>query len=124
MASTAPTSHLSRTPRGPVGRPVARTSGPVRLTRRGRAVLGGVVLAGGLGLATVVGSVVTTGGPAEPGIVLAGESSVVVRPGDTLWSIAESLAPSSDPRAVVDALQERNGLEGADLVPGQVLVVP
>jgi hypothetical protein len=42
---------------------------------------------------------------------------VVVRPGDTLWSIATSLAPDDDVRAVVDELAERAG--GADLQPGQ-----
>ena len=34
---------------------------------------------------------------------------VVVRPGDTLWSIAERLAPNSDPRPVVDALAAERG---------------
>jgi LysM repeat protein len=47
-----------------------------------------------------------------------------VHSGDTLWSIAESLAPDTDPRDVVDALQEVNGLSGASLVPGQVLLLP
>jgi nucleoid-associated protein YgaU len=55
---------------------------------------------------------------------LAGANSVVVRPGDTLWSIATSLDGESDVRAVVDAIQEANGLDGTALVPGQVLVLP
>jgi hypothetical protein len=33
----------------------------------------------------------------------------VVRPGDTLWTIATELAPDADPRPVVDALREANG---------------
>jgi hypothetical protein len=50
--------------------------------------------------------------------------SVVVAPGDTVWSIATSLAPDDDPRPVVDAIVAANG--GSVLVPGQrlELVVP
>ena len=45
--------------------------------------------------------------------------SVVVAPGDTVWSIATSLAPDDDPRPVVDAIVAANG--GSTLVPGQRL---
>lgn len=48
----------------------------------------------------------------------------VVQPGDTLWSIATQLEPGRDPRQVVDAVARRNGVPGASLVPGQVLVIP
>lgn len=48
----------------------------------------------------------------------------VVRPGDTLWSIAERAAPGHDPRAVVDAIAEANGVDASSLVPGRTLVVP
>ena len=33
----------------------------------------------------------------------------VVQPGDTLWSIAQELRPSDDPRVLVDELASRNG---------------
>ena len=46
-----------------------------------------------------------------------------VRPGDTLWSIATTHVPG-DPRKGVWELQERNGLEGTLIVPGQVLTLP
>ena len=45
----------------------------------------------------------------------------VVEPGDTVWSIAEALAPDADPRPVVDAIVEANG--GARLDVGQRLVL-
>lgn len=48
----------------------------------------------------------------------------VVRPGDTLWSIAERLVPGEDPRPLVDALARANAVSPGTLVPGQVLVVP
>jgi LysM repeat protein len=45
----------------------------------------------------------------------------VVRPGDTLWSIAAAIAPDSDPRPVVDALRDANG--GPELQVGEHLVI-
>jgi hypothetical protein len=46
----------------------------------------------------------------------------VVRPGDTLWSIAAAVAPDSDPRPVVDALRDANG-GGPELQVGERLVI-
>jgi nucleoid-associated protein YgaU len=51
------------------------------------------------------------------------ELRYVVEPGDTLWSIAAERY-GGDPREGVWRLQERNGLAGAALTPGMVLVVP
>lgn len=48
-------------------------------------------------------------------------ATVMVRQGDTLWSVATQLAPGRDPRAVVDELQRLNHLDSAALTPGQVL---
>jgi nucleoid-associated protein YgaU len=97
--------------------------GPVRLTRRGRRLVAGLALGAVLTVSAVVGGALLDGSD-SPALELAGRSSVVVHSGDTLWSIAESLAPDTDPRDVVDALQEVNGLSGASLVPGQVLLLP
>jgi LysM repeat protein len=47
----------------------------------------------------------------------------VVRPGDTLWSVAQRTY-SGDPRQGVWELQQRNHLATATIVPGENLVVP
>jgi LysM repeat protein len=47
----------------------------------------------------------------------------VVRPTDTLWSIAAQHYPG-DPREGIWELQKRNHLTGTTLVPGQRLVLP
>jgi nucleoid-associated protein YgaU len=52
------------------------------------------------------------------------EQVVVVQPGDTVWSIAEAAADGADPRAVVDAIAARNGIDAGAVVPGQSLVIP
>jgi hypothetical protein len=46
-------------------------------------------------------------------------ASTVVRPGDSLWSVAERLAPDSDPRPIVDALSEAR--HGTVLTPGETI---
>jgi LysM repeat protein len=49
---------------------------------------------------------------------------VVVRSGDTLWSIASSVAGDDDVRDVVHRIQRLNGLRDTTLVPGDVLLLP
>jgi hypothetical protein len=46
-------------------------------------------------------------------------AQVIVRPGDSLWSVAERLAPGEDPRPVVDALADAR--RGAPLLPGETI---
>lgn len=49
----------------------------------------------------------------------------VVRPGDTIFSIASRAASDgADPRPLVDAIEGANGIEAGQLVPGQALLIP
>jgi hypothetical protein len=76
-------------------------------------LLVGVVLAGGQA-ARALGD-----DPVQP------RSAVhVVEPGETLWSIAQEAAPADDPRPLIQAIEEANGVTAADLVPGLSLRVP
>jgi nucleoid-associated protein YgaU len=95
----------------------------VRLTARGRRLVAALGLAVGVGATAVVGSVLRSG-ESGSGLHLAGQSSVVVRAGDTLWSVASSVAGDQDVRVVVDRIQDVNGLRGSGIVPGQVLRLP
>lgn len=62
------------------------------------------------------------GASAAPGVTQA-SGGHVVRPGETLWSVAAAIAPAgSDVRATVDELAELNG--GPALTVGQRLVLP
>jgi LysM repeat protein len=49
---------------------------------------------------------------------------VVVQAGESLWQIAQAVAPQADPRETVTLLRELNGLGDAAVVPGQSIVVP
>jgi LysM repeat protein len=50
------------------------------------------------------------------------ERRYVVQPYDTLWTIAAG--GYADPREGIWEIQQRNGLEGTTIVPGQVLLLP
>jgi LysM repeat protein len=49
---------------------------------------------------------------------------IVVRPGQTLWSIASAAEPSADPRVVVQQIISVNSLTSTQIVAGQLLWVP
>jgi nucleoid-associated protein YgaU len=94
---------------------------PLRLTRRGVAVLSVVVA---LACAALLAIAARSAVPQATRSAGHGAPSVVtVRSGDTLWSIALRVAPQTDPRAEVSVLQRRNHLSSERLVPGQRLHV-
>jgi LysM repeat protein len=98
---------------------------PLRLTRRGRivvAVAAALVLAGlSLGIASAA---LAASHPASPGAAQQGLTQVTVRPGQSLWSVAENADPSADTRVVVQRIIDLNGLTGNVVVAGQRLWVP
>lgn len=104
---------------------------PLRLTARGRMV----VAAGAALLVTallVVVSVVAGAGPAAQATNHAVSrqaaekdlARVTVRPGESLWSVAEAADPDADTRIVVQEIIELNGLSGMVVNPGERLLVP
>jgi nucleoid-associated protein YgaU len=94
----------------------------VRLTRRARRLAVILALALGVALGCGLGPLLTGGDSGD--LRLAGVSTVVVEPGDTLWSVAASVAGDRDVRAVVDDIQQLNRLDNTELRPGQVLRLP
>ena len=102
-------------------RPRVTRSQSAAVYRRRRVVaaalgLGFVLTAAHAGLA-LGGTTTTPGRSPHPHI-----ESVVVQPGDTLWSIAERVAPHSDPRSVIDTLVSSRGT--ATVQPGDVVKWP
>ena len=50
--------------------------------------------------------------------------TVVVQPGDTLWSIAAAEYPAADPRERIGAIEALNGLSGPQIMVGETLELP
>ncbi|GAB3612157.1 LysM peptidoglycan-binding domain-containing protein [Humibacter ginsengisoli] len=93
-----------------------------RLTRRGRVVLSALIV---LPLLVGGGALLASGG-AMAGIRSPGASfhHLTVQPGESLWSIAERVAPRSDPRDVVAAFVDLNGLSSSTIQAGEQLAIP
>lgn len=95
----------------------------LRLTSRGRVVLGGLV-AVPLAIAALVIGVGAPGATATDSAVTSSLTYVTIEPGQSLWQIAEQVAPQSDPREFVADVLALNQLPSADVQPGQELAVP
>lgn len=106
--------------------PAATRAPRLRLTARGRrAVAALVLLPIGLavgGLAVQPAFAAMSGSSASA--ATAGLDTVTVSAGDTLWQIAAEIAVDRDVRDLVADLRAINGLDSAQVEPGQVLLLP
>jgi len=97
----------------------------LRLTTRGRRV---VAFLAALPAIAALGIAIVSGGAALASADRDAQTSefatVTVLPGDSLWSIAQEVAPAADPRDVVDAIARLNALGSAQLDAGQELAIP
>jgi LysM repeat protein len=85
-----------------------------------------VVVAAALTLVMMLaaGGVQASGHGQPPSAGYRGMTRVVVRQGQTLWSIAALAEPSADPRIVVQQIIEANALTSTVLRAGELLWVP
>ena len=112
----------------PSRRPVQRAR-RTRLTRRGRRVVWASAVLLFAAVITPVLLALASGAQAAnhglpPSAVRASMRQIVVKPGQSLWSIALSAEPQADPRAVIQQIVEFNALGGQVVVPGESLWVP
>ena len=107
----------------PVGARVVRPApGHLRLTRRGRLVTAAATML--VAALAVVGAVSRVGALHETApLPASAPARVVVAPGETLWSIAERVAPDRDPRTVVAGIQRLNDLPTPDVRAGETLLL-
>jgi LysM domain len=101
---------------------------PVRLTRRGRLVVGALAVVLAAAIMTVISMAASGGAQAanhgRQGAGYQGLRQIVVQPGQTLWSIAAKAEPSADPRLVVAQIMAANSLTTTAVQAGQELWVP
>ncbi len=105
---------------------VARSSAHssrLRLTKRGRAVLAAVAAAP---MVIAALTLALNGGGAAAS--LSGSSAsfqyVTVGNSETLWQVAQQVAPNADPRDVIDQIMQLNELASADVFAGEHLAIP
>jgi hypothetical protein len=103
-----------------VVRPIDRRRRALYRRRRATAIAFVLLLVAAIFVLAFVGGRATADGSA-PGEIRPA-SVYVVRPGDTLWDLAQALAPDRDPRVVVAALERAAG--GTEVHPGQRIVLP
>lgn len=120
------------TPGGRRDTPAARSGrqrdtpvAPLRLTRRGRVVIAiaAALLVAMVSLLLAGVAQATNHGP-SPRAARQNLVQVIVRPGQSLWSVAESADPDQDTRAVIQQIIDLNSLNGDTVFAGQQLWVP
>jgi hypothetical protein len=101
------------------------TTSPLRLTRRGRVVVAGlaVLLVSALSL-LVAGAAQATSHAAPVSSTGHNLAQVTVRPGQSLWSVAQSADPGADTRLVIQRILQLNALHGDTVFAGEQLWVP
>ncbi len=92
------------------------------ITRRGRLARGLVVLS--LTVVLGAGFAMKAGAGVSVHNAPASFVTVVVAPGETLWSIASAAAGRGDIQAMVDEIMSINSLSMPDVAAGQTLRVP
>lgn len=106
-------------------RPVSRASagqGPVRLTRRGRIVVGLLALAVMAAVLMFLGPPTAASNDTPAPVAY---ETITVAPGQTLWDIASEANPGGDVNATIDQIVRFNSLPNASgLQMGQKLAVP
>ena len=95
----------------------------LRITRRGRAVLT-LLVAVPLAIAAAVTGIGALGAAAGTQGSAATFSYVTVEPGESLWQVAQEVAPAADPRDVVADILTLNNLSSGEVQPGQRLAIP
>jgi LysM domain len=73
-----------------------------------------LTVGGGLGW---IAQAPSLGVPADTAVIRVGA-------GETVWDVAQRVAPKSDQRAVVERIRQLNGMAGSAIQPGQQLQVP
>jgi hypothetical protein len=122
----APRARRALRPAGaPAATPSAAHGVPLRLTRRGRLVVAAVaaLLVTVISLLAAGAAQATNHGP-SPRAARQNLVQVVVRPGQSLWSVAENADPDQDTRAVIQQIVDLNSLSGDIVAAGQQLWVP
>ncbi|MGA1838313.1 LysM peptidoglycan-binding domain-containing protein [Herbiconiux sp. 11R-BC] len=99
-------------------------TGRLHITARGRKVLAALIA---LPVVGVLASLALFGGGSAVATGTGSASDfhyLTVQAGQSLWGIAESLAPAADPRDVIAEIVSLNQLTDSAVQPGQRIAIP
>jgi LysM repeat protein len=100
----------------------------LRITRRGRLVLTTLVVSPLLAFGVVAGvnatSAIATSVGAGSSAAVVDFEYVTINAGESLWQVAERIAPASDPRDVVADIVSLNQLTSSSVEAGQRVAIP
>ena len=103
-------------------------SARLRITRRGRLVLTTLVVSPLLALGVVAGvnatSAIATSVGAGSSAAVVDFEYVTINAGESLWQVAERIAPASDPRDVIADIVSLNQLTSSSVEAGQRVAIP
>ncbi len=86
-----------------------------------------LVAAGSVALAGAAQAIGHSGVQARPGTAGAAGAAITkveVRPGQSLWTLAEAYDPNADTRQVIQEILQLNSMSTDQVQPGQVLWMP
>lgn len=103
------------------GGTVAGDASRLRVTTRGRRVLTVLIV---VPLLAVIAAFALNGGGATASNETVPLTYVSVQQGESLWQLAQQIAPSVDPRDVISDILTLNALDNSQVVAGQRLAIP
>lgn len=96
----------------------------LRITRRGRLVLTSLVVGPLVALGVVAGVSATSAIATSASSAVVEFDYLTINAGESLWQVAERIAPSSDPRDVVADIVSLNQLSTSSVESGQRIAIP
>ncbi|GAA2622129.1 LysM peptidoglycan-binding domain-containing protein [Paractinoplanes durhamensis] len=103
-----------------VAHDIRQVEPPLRLTRRGRAVVLVLLVL----VASLASAVLFTTASRADDQPASAPPTITVEQGDTLWDIATRVRPRWDGRDAVAEIRRINHLDDSTLTPGQTLILP
>lgn len=102
----------------------ASTKARLRITRRGRLVLTSLVVGPLVAVGVIAGVSVTSAIATSPNSAVVEFDYLTINSGESLWQVAERIAPASDPRDVIADIVSLNQMSTSSVEPGQRIAIP
>lgn len=96
----------------------------LRITRRGRLVLTSLVVGPLVAIGVIAGVNATSAIATSSSSAVVEFDYLTINSGESLWQVAERIAPASDPRDVIADIVSLNQMSTSSVEPGQRIAIP